>query len=178
VTRRKIYAQTLVPVMLVWAILFPIAYFLNADWPDERLAPLHTGRIGWQMMLLAILVISVFMMKARVAVWNRRRKDWLAFSFCYLDFAIVIFFMLVAFSPLWVEERTKYAEQYRWVYQALVLNILIASVIFLHFFTDAIVKGRFREATPAECDALLETCDICGRRVQCSPDLVDAPLPT
>jgi hypothetical protein len=178
VTRRRIIAQTLIPVLLVWAILIPVAVLLNADWPDHRLAKIDgSGKIGWQILILAALVISVFLMKARVAVWNRRERDWLALSFCYLDLAIVLFFMLVAFSPLWLDLRAQYAEEYRWVYQGLVFNILIAVIIFYYFFTDAIVQGRFERTRVEDCDALLEACEHCGRRVACSPDLVDAPQP-
>jgi hypothetical protein len=146
-TYRRVLLQALYPVLIVWIMLLVIGYLFHADYPHERLAELSVarrGEIGWQTFVLSCFVTTIFMLKVRIALWNRMKRDWLAITFAYLDMGIVFFFLFVTWANLWSGWRVRNPGEYRNIYQILEFNIFVGGVFFIHFFIKAVVNGRFR----------------------------------
>ncbi len=150
--RRQILIQAIFPVLAFWLVLLGLAFLLDADWPNGRVAKLNQGSIGWQTFFLAMLVITVFLMKARIALWNRRSDDWFAISFSALDITIALFFTYLTFTNLWPGWRFQNGTVYREIFQGLEVGIAVTSIWFLYMFVDAIVSGRFVDRREDESD--------------------------
>jgi hypothetical protein len=130
--------------MLAWIGLFALASLLGADWPHAvRTTRMGGGQLDWYTVAIGVAVLSIFMLKARVALMNvEHHTRYLAYSFAYLNLSIVLFLGVITFVGLWPEFRVRNLQNLRIFYDALLVNVAFAAGFFLYHFTGTVAKAQ------------------------------------
>jgi hypothetical protein len=113
-SRLRLVLRSLLPAIVLWGCLLPIALWFGAQWPDGNLRG-----DPWQNFITFFLIVTFLWSKAWLILRRMPYIDWLSVSLATVNFAFCALYLVALLFVLWPHLYRDYPE----LRQALVIPV-------------------------------------------------------
>jgi hypothetical protein len=139
-TRTRLVLRSLLPAIVLWAVLLPLGLYFGAQWPRGNLRS-----DAWQNFITFVLIVTFLWSKAWLILRRMPYIDWLSISLATVNIAFCILYLVALLFILWPRLIFDYPDLRQWLVipvRTFLIVVLVWSTAMLVTVPEPVYEGE------------------------------------